>query len=243
VSDYAIQPMFSTFVFVVSFFPLSRASTFFPTKRPTHAPSPTMSPTSSWVDVNIFSFVGADIVMTIPENITNMTVYMWGAGGNYNDIDGAGAYVEGVLSVNAGQTITIMVGQGGDVKKAGLYGHGGDYGGGGMSAILLDGIYMVIAGGGGGSAFTEGAGGAATSYSRGKIQSIGFQGKDAARIEPQQTTSCNGAGGGGGGQSQGGCGGSSGQYSCCQVNNGAQFYGGYGGNGGNGRRRWCWLLW
>ncbi len=68
---------------------------------------------------------------------------------------GAGAMVQGVLSVTAGETLTIIVGEGGGMLRRATYGGGGaeannNSSGGGRSAIRRGGVDLVTAGAGGG---------------------------------------------------------------------------------------------
>lgn len=101
-------------------------------------------------------------------------------------------------------------------------------GGGGRSAILLNGEDIVTAGGGGGG-LNSYQGGAATSFSGGRIQSTAFQGSDG--VGSKMTTQCSGYGSGGGGSNTtGGCG---------YPNYGAKYQGGaagfsFGAGGGGG---------
>jgi len=116
----------------------------------------------------------------VPASIfpAKLTVYMWGAGGggttgtsrptNYG---GAGAYVQGILTVTPGETLGIIVGQGGiaittnGAAAATTYGGGGgvpsggnstqNSSGGGRSAIQRANADIVTAGAGGGSGMTN----------------------------------------------------------------------------------------
>lgn len=86
---------------------------------------------------------------TVPADVTQITVEVWGAGGggggNYSNKDGAGGgggggYSRGVFSVTAGNTYTITVGQGGN---GGYRGQDGSAGGsswfGSTSTLLANG--------------------------------------------------------------------------------------------------------
>ena len=94
---------------------------------------------------------------TVPSDATTLLVYMWGAGGGGDTSNsaagGAGAYVEGILSVTGGQNLDIIVGCKGIKTGAGGYGGGGTgsscAGGGGRSAIRTTGasLDLVTAGG------------------------------------------------------------------------------------------------
>jgi hypothetical protein len=108
-----------------------------------------------------FPYVSAtDQLYTVPTGVTSLSVRLWGAGGagNLNGIGGAGAYVEGILPVTPGETLVIMVGQGGTTGTS-VYGGGGtgaqgSASGGGRSAIIrgsasVPANNLVVAGGGG----------------------------------------------------------------------------------------------
>jgi len=110
-----------------------------------------------------FTYTGADQTFTVPSNVHQITVKLWGAGGaggNYvfNDIGGGGGFASAVLNVNPGEQYSIIVGGGGLTGAGpGAYGGGGakDCGiggrGGGRSAIrnALN-IELITAGAGGG---------------------------------------------------------------------------------------------
>jgi hypothetical protein len=119
-----------------------------------------------------FTYTGADQPFTVPATTTSLTVYMWGAGGGggYTGTGtlygGAGAYLQGVLSVTPGQSLKIIVGGGGGyqpnvVGSTPLSYGGGGFGspaggaGGGRSAIRDSGASddSVTVGAGGGAAY------------------------------------------------------------------------------------------
>ena len=114
-----------------------------------------------------FSHTGANQTFVVPATTTSLTVYMWGAGGGGGHTGtqgatagGAGAYLEGTLTVAPNNSLTIIVGGGGAHGSVGVaYGGGGSaagaaYGcGGGRSAIQLSGTELVDAGGGGGAGY------------------------------------------------------------------------------------------
>lgn len=131
-------------------------------------------------DVYVFPYTGTDQSFLIPTNAISVVVQCWGAGGAtqgygrytmYNTgFGGGGGYTKSELKSVAGQTINIVVGQGGQSKNDGInvpatYGGGGSQilngdsnwgsaSGGGRSAIqmMINGDYsdIVVAGGGGG---------------------------------------------------------------------------------------------
>lgn len=117
-----------------------------------------------------FTSTGADQTYTVPAGVTSIKVIMWGAGGGGGYVGtgavfgGAGAYVEGVLTVTPGSSLTIVVGRGGlyaDGSGGGqvnVYGGGGrpgynSGGGGGRSAIISSGTELVTVGAGGGGSY------------------------------------------------------------------------------------------
>lgn len=217
----------------------------------------------------VFSYTGADQTWTVPAGVTAIEVSMIGAGGGGGRAatgstasGGGGGYVTGTLTVVPGDTLTLIVGQGGindnvsepkdrnyryggGASGAGSTTFGNSWGsGGGRSAIRSsDGLYgtsgdILTAGGGGGGGYNSslGAGGAGG----------GASGTDGERGE---TTS----GGGGGTQVAGGAGGGpvepgasgiqyAGGYAQLSAGNseagggGGGYYGGGGGgnNGGGG---------
>lgn len=103
---------------------------------------------------------GTDYRYTVPANTTSVKVKLWGAGGAGGMqflpgtvfAGGAGAYVEGTISVTAGEVLSVKVGGGG---KPGIT--NGSYedtyggGGGGWSGIFRGNVPLLIAAGGGGS--------------------------------------------------------------------------------------------
>ncbi len=116
----------------------------------------------------IFNYTGADQSFTVPANVTNLSVKLWGAqGGSDLDIGGYGGYVSGTLNVTPGAILNIISGGGGGSwdygNSAGGYGGGGNSisscggGGGGRSAIQINGSDLVTAGGGGGALWTRGS--------------------------------------------------------------------------------------
>jgi len=169
--------------------------------------------------------------------------YPYGSG----SYGGAGAYVEGTLPVTPGSTLNVIVAGGGIFGflggSLGGFGGGGDYspggwngmsGGGGRSAIQLNGEDIVTAGGGGGGGNgynKQYNGGAAASYSDGQIQSTSFQGgadvmsSSCYVLNTEYYYYSYRAAGGGGSTIRGGCG---------SPNNGTKYQGGAGVNGGGG---------
>jgi len=130
-----------------------------------------------------YNYTGSNQTFTVPSGVSSFQVYMWGAGGGGASSDnssvrisgdgGAGGYVAGTLSnYSAGQTFSILVGQGDNASAGNTavmnYGGGGagtdnnnSQGpgghGGGRSEISIGGgsntpagTRILVAGGGGG---------------------------------------------------------------------------------------------
>jgi len=133
--------------------------------------------------VTTYSYTGSNQTFTVPSGVSSFQVYMWGAGGGggsstgssvrISGNGGSGGYVAGTLSnYSAGQTFSILVGQGNQTAKGSTaimqYGGGGagtdnNNGqgpgghGGGRSEISIGGgsntpagTRILVAGGGGG---------------------------------------------------------------------------------------------
>ena len=106
--------------------------------------------------VQAFTYTGSDQTWTVPSGITSATIQAWGAGGgsdsaNSGQYGAAGGYAYGVLALTPGDTMKVVVGQGGRLGS-----HGGSGGsGGGYSGIFLTSVShsnaRLIAGGGGGA--------------------------------------------------------------------------------------------
>jgi hypothetical protein len=119
----------------------------------------------------------------------NVTIYLWGAAGGNGSYSaygasGAGGYAQGVISLQAGTTYYVYVGEGGKGPTTASYGDGGlggwpnggygtrgdasGAGGGGMTMLskatfstgMSDSNILLIAGGGGGSTGYSGQAGA-----------------------------------------------------------------------------------
>ena len=209
-----------------------------------------------------FTYTGSNQTFTVPSTISpaSVTLYMWGAGGGGNtNYGGAGAMVQGILPVTPGETLTIVVGQGGTIDGSTTYGGGGAGGGnmaggsaagigysangfpqnagsgGGRSAIQRGGTdptndIIVAGGGGGGTYFSSDRGGAATFSGTANPGTGGLPGLGG-------TQSAGGAGGGTGqyGQGLGGSRGIGGNtYNTNIFNGGGGGGGGYWGGGGGG---------
>lgn len=149
--------------------------------------------TQSFTNVATFTYTGANQTWTVPPGIKKLRARCWGAaggGGNqgsqvYNGIGGAGGYSYAEIPVTPGDTLLIIVGQGGTYSAASsittTYGHGatgqnrvgGDGAsggtGGGLAGIFRNNSFtqgnaLLVAGGGGGG---SGYGGTQPTYVRG----------------------------------------------------------------------------
>ena len=186
-----------------------------------------------------YTYTGSNQSFVVPLGVTSVNVYMWGAGGGggLGGGGGAGCYVQGVLTVIPGETLTIVVGQGGGNKQRSFgktYGGGGQGGGpdngrsdtpasqgGGRSAIVRSSTDLVTAAAGGGGRGGRGGRGRlvtgenGTGAATGGTQSAGGTNNGAIYSggNANQDNSAGGGagyyGGGGGGQDQAGGGGSS----------------------------------
>ena len=136
-----------------------------------------------------FDATGSEQTYTVPDDITQLKAYAFGAAGGSgiysSGWSGPGGYAEGYITVTPGEVLLIRVGVGGGAPTEGVsgglggYPGGGDgsrgdtFGGGGVvySGIFRhDGTPILIAGGGGehggfGAAKTAGAGGGTTGSS------------------------------------------------------------------------------
>ena len=170
---YATNPIHLNFTTVIGRDPIVAA--IVPTvQKGISAYSPT-----TYSIVTPYIYTGANQSFTVPLSIYPpiVTVYMWGAGGGGStgghptNYGGAGAYVQGTLFVAPGETLNVIVGQGGvaitvnGAAAAATYGGGGgvpsggsstqNSSGGGRSAIQRSSTDIVTAGGGGGSGMTN----------------------------------------------------------------------------------------
>ena len=190
-----------------------------------------------------FEFAPFNRTFTVPQGVTRIQVEAWGAGGGASDdqlaVGGAGGYARALLSVNPGDTYTVVVGGGGkgkpaipgetDDSSAGFGGGGspapnsGAGGGGGATYMMQDSTsHVVIAAGGGG-----GGGGANGSGGMGGGAGFTIGGGGAA-----------GGGGGGGFFAQvDGAGGVGGQTSGAHGQAGFSRLGSIGGEGGGAVQR------
>ncbi len=198
-----------------------------------------------------FTYTGQYQTFSIPTEVPFIQVYMWGAGGGSANpgpdpgvVGGAGAYVNGILYVNPGDTFTVVVGRGGfNNSAAGTDAQGGGGrsingntgGGGGRSALQkVVGVDFVTAGGGGGSGNQYSKGGDAAWTG---TASNGTNGDGAAGNVGQGASQTAGGAGGNTGGSAGslGFGGPGGSIG---GGGGGGYYGGggagFGAGGGGG---------
>ena len=150
-----------------------------------------------------YLFTGSETTITLNPGTYDITAYGAQGGNSYHNgvAGGLGAEMEGQFYFAEMETLTILVGGGGD---SGVFGYvdGGGGGGGGGSFVVNGSTPLVIAGGGGGGCFF----------------SVGGNGR----------TGANGGGGGGGG---GGGTGGSGGFGSEAGGGGGFYGGGGGGNG------------
>jgi Glycine rich protein len=167
-------------------------------------------PTYQVASTTTYSYTGAYQTVTASTNWTHVFVQMWGAGGagglgSAGLVGGGGAYIQGYIPVTAGESLTLIVGQGGQYNAAGVaqqtdaQGGGGGSGtnaggGGGRTAIQRNSTDVVVAGGGGAASGTAGTGGAAT------WSGVAWSGGNFVR----QTATYLTSNAGGGGQTVGG---------------------------------------
>ncbi len=192
---------------------------------------------------------------TVPTSVTNVGVFLFGAGGGASAYPGGGGGMsKGCLAVTPGQSLYVSLGEGGmgDDYTGSVGGGGGTgspgYGspGGGMTIIssalpgggpgnqtqgahpgpVGSGAYFIAAGGGGG------ADGSPQGHGGGDIGGAGASGNSGPSESPSGQTSANGIHAGGGDQEQGGQGGTSPDYP--NGNSGSPLQGGNGGPSGGG---------
>ncbi|MFA7219224.1 MAG: hypothetical protein WC119_01810 [Synergistaceae bacterium] len=207
---------------------------------------------SAAVGTIAFAYTGADQSFIVPAGVTSITTKVWGAGvlnplaggAGAGVLGGAGGYSKGILAVTPGETLTIIVGEGGQYNTASYnaYGGGGSVaagdprysgGGGGRSAIRRGSTELVTAGGGGGGVDYIGV--ALQRYAGEGGGNTGLNGWDIVKQGGSYagkggTLIAGGAAGSGGGQAGSAyTGGNS-----TSVNFGGAGGGGYYGGGGGG---------
>lgn len=189
------------------------------------------------------TFTGATQTFVVPQYITSLTIKVWGAaGGSQGGLGGPGGFSQGNLNVSPGDTLSVIVGQGGipwgvsqPNTQLATFGGGGAGGptteqfkgssGGGRSSVIVAGTEIITAGGGGGSSSSFSESGAIHAGSGG--------GTDGYAALPPAAFLCYGLmTGKGGTQTAGGAGGS-GWLTFNDGADGTQFKGGTGGGGSN----------
>ncbi|MDW8274268.1 MAG: Ig-like domain-containing protein [Chitinophagales bacterium] len=201
------------------------------------------SSTNVYCQTQIFDFTGSNQFYTVPPGVNAIRVKMWGAGGGSGDNTncgngGGGAYVEGILCVTPGETLTIIVGEGGargTANSSGAFNGSSAFGGGGIgrqedrgggngggrSAIRRGSTELATAGGGGGGGGSGTNSGNGTRYCGGGGGAVGGNGTRGGDRDGCATGS-------------GGCGGTpTGTQNCTNAPDGGQFFGGNGENIGN----------
>lgn len=190
-----------------------------------------------------FAYTGALQSEIVPAGAVAATVKLWGAGGGattqaspYNDYGGAGGFTTATIPVTPGQTLAIIVGQGGWNNTSSTFGGGGgvsgttDSGhypgtGGGYTGLFKGSVSqanaLALAGGGGGAGnksddgWSGGAGGGTSGEASKSSVEGGTQTQGGRTCNPgsalQGGNGTNGAGGGGGGY-YGGAGGNVSYY-------------------------------
>ncbi|MCW2540915.1 MAG: hypothetical protein JWN95_2640 [Frankiales bacterium] len=113
-----------------------------------------------------FGYSGAAQGFTVPDGVTALSFNVLGAAGGTSRFHlpgGGGGSVTGTLPVVAGQNLTLVVGQAGNVNGVSVYGGGGASGpmqylgsGGGGSFVFASSGSVLVAAGGGGGAATDG---------------------------------------------------------------------------------------
>jgi uncharacterized repeat protein (TIGR01451 family) len=211
-------------------------------------PAATVSGTTATVTC---AYTGGSQYWTVPANVTQATVTLYGATGGAEQVfGGLGAEVSGTVPVTGGTTLQVNVGQAGHLNGGGTFGGGGTGGsngssGGGESDVRAPGANgdypmsaaLLVAGGGGGG------GGYGFPASGGALNGGGGGNADSPGGAGQGTTDTCGnqlgapAGGGAGTTAGGGAGGASNtatdSQAACSPTSGGDGAGGSSGTGGN----------
>ncbi|WP_211362150.1 M36 family metallopeptidase [Aequorivita antarctica] len=196
-----------------------------------------------------FSYTGAVDSFVVPAGVTDITIEAFGAqgGGSNGGAGGLGASISGDFSVTPGETLTIVVGQQGQLQIGGNV-QNSSGGGGGSFVYNASDVLFVAAGGGGGKCNYTGspplhAGAAGQAGTSGGASSDGNAGGTAGNAGNEGTWSgIPDAGGGAGWLSVSG--GPYGGYNaptwaggdpfCGGGGGGCGGFGGFGGGGGGG---------
>eukprot|EP00047_Mylnosiga_fluctuans_P016018 m.51132 g.51132 ORF g.51132 m.51132 type:complete len:934 (+) comp6282_c0_seq1:31-2832(+) len=135
-----------------------------------------------------FSYTGAAQSYVVPAGVTSIFVRLWGAGGGAGNSlggaqGGAGGYLETVVNVTAGETISVYVGGGGASYTATSGGSGGYNGGGAGTTGTV-------------STFNGGGGGGRSDIRRGTTSLAAAGGGGGGGSSIKNATNVGGAGGG-----------------------------------------------
>lgn len=181
----------------------------------------------------VFQYLSAGSnTLTVPAGFSDQVlVYAWGAGGGDGTgaVGAGGGFVEGIITVNSGDTMIISVGGAGRAAQRGTGGAGGAGdnpilslkggnganqsdpedadaggagGGGGATAIFVNSIPLIVAaGGGGGGGYGEDGAGGATAGTAGGVATYV---NSIPKGKDGRTGGAGGTGGGGGGYPYGG---------------------------------------
>ena len=111
------------------------------------------------------SYTGADQSFVVPAGVTSLTAKLWGAGGSggsnalggafIGGKGGAGGYATGTIAVTPGETLNLVVGQGGGYSFTNATPV--TYGGGGRGNFTLPATWSSAGGGGGYAGIFRGA--------------------------------------------------------------------------------------
>ena len=168
---------------------------------------------------------------THPEGCDTATIKAWGAGGGsggsgsgatngYSGDGGGGGFSQATISINAAETLDVVVGTGGGLGTGGGQGDGG--GGGGYSEVKKSAVIQVTGGSGGGGSGGDNSGGCTTCPGG----DGGVGGGTTGGAGGNADTSIGGGGGTPSSEGTAGTGGSDGT-------SGATHSGGDGGDGGS----------
>jgi len=221
--------------------------------EPDTSPVATSNPTPGTIQTGTY---------TVPSCVTNVGVFLFGAGGGGSAYPGGGGgMVKGCLAVTPGQNLYVSIGEGG-IAPTGIIGGGGGEGspgygsggggltmissstpGGGPQGFTTQGAHpspvgtnsYFIAGGGGGA-----ADGSPQAHGGGDIGGAGASSNTGPAESPTGQTAADSIHAGGGDQEQGGQGGTSPDYDNGETGvfmrggEGGGVPGGGGGGGGGG---------
>jgi hypothetical protein len=170
----------------------------------------TNSPTSGLAVLSFFDAAGSSTgpdaqflaagiaTVTVPANTTSITAYVWGAGaggGTFAAVPtttgGGGACVVQRFNYTAGNSVTVLIGQGNLPMVSSLGGGVGSSGG--ASAVFYNNSCILIAGGGGGGFANNGMGGNQSYNLQNNIANAGSNGL-GGQVIGQTVTAANAAG-------------------------------------------------